>query len=200
MASPRTSDIKARTAVLGLLIEKPDSVARLVLRLEEEYPTSGWKRNIVHNTLPVLVEKGQIRVTMRGPALAWAWCEPTAVGEEVFARWLGESAAEPPPIRDALLAKLKYVRGPDQLADMVRDIEERERLTLRDHEAAVSRYRMAHSAGALTSRDDSELQPRIRAGLLTFELRELQARLKNLVRFREDLEDPTGRRDTLEDD
>lgn len=186
-------------ALLGLLIDRPDSVAAISVRLKEEYPSAGWQRSIVYNTFRSLTEQGHIRRTKGGQTAAWHWYEATPHGEAYFAEWLRESAAEPPPMRDALLAKLKYVREPQQLASIVSDIVERERLTLEEHDALLSRYRRAHSAGQLTPRDSGDLQARVRAGSLTFELRELQARLRNLARFREDLEDPTGHRDTLED-
>src|ERR1700688_4133359 len=124
MATPRTSDITAGMAILGLLIEKPDTVAGMALGLKDEYPSAGWQRSIVHNTLRSLVEQRLIRRIERGSSASWHWCEATAGGEEEFALWLRESAAEPPPMRDALLAKLKYVRGPDQLAVIVGDITE----------------------------------------------------------------------------
>ncbi len=186
-------------AVLGLLIESPDSVAGLALRLEEEYPTAGWQRNIVHNTLPSLAEQGLIHRSERGSAASWHWCEVTAAGRDRFARWFGESAAEPPPMRDALIAKLKHVREPEQLAVAVRDIAAREQRTLRDYEAARSRYRRAHAAGELRSRPGSDRRATVRAVALTFEVLELQARIKNLQRVREDLEDPEGRSDALAD-
>ena len=102
-------------------------------------------------------------------------------------------------MRDALIAKLKHVREPEQLAVAVRDIAAREQRTLRDYEAARSRYRRAHAAGELRSRPGSDRRATVRAVALTFEVLELQARIKNLQRVREDLEDPEGRSDALAD-
>jgi DNA-binding transcriptional ArsR family regulator len=185
-------------AILGLLIEKPDSVAGLASRLEEEYPTAGWQRNILHNTLPSLTEKGLVDRREDGPA-AWHRCEVTTAGRDVFAGWLKQSSAAPPRMRDPLMAKLKHVREPEQLAVAVRDIAAREQMTLRAYDAAVSRYRRAHAAGELSTGPDGDSRARIRGAALTFELRELQARIKNLQRVREDLEDPEGLGDALED-
>ncbi len=198
MASPRTGNVSAGMAVLGLLAQHPDSVAGVALRLDQEHPAARWPRNIVHNTLPSLAEQGYVRVIRPGPERSLDRYEATREGLEHFRRWLSESCADLPALRDALRAKLRYVEGEEELRTVIGDIREQEELCVREGEAAVARYRSAHRLGRLAPSGEQVWKTRVRRALLVDEVKLWYERARSLQRLREHLEDPHGDMDSLD--
>ena len=184
-------------AVLGLLVQQPDTVAGVGLRLEDEHRGACWPRSITHNSVPRLVERGLVRVIRRGPEPSLDRLEATSEGVESLRRWLVESSAAVPAQRDALRAKLKYIDGEAELGVMIRDIREREELCAREADAATTRYKTASRLGRLHPGGEHDLKVRVQRALMIDEARSWYERARGLKRLREDLEDPDGVRDTL---
>lgn len=200
MASPRSGELSAGLAVLGLLIQQPDTVAGVGLRLEEEHPGARWPRNIVHNTVPSLAGRGLVRIAEEGGERSLDRYEVTPLGAEHFSRWLGESGAVLPALRDAMRAKLRYVDDESQLARIVRDIRDQEDLCVREGEQAMMRYRTAQIMGRLKSVGEQDWRTRVRRALMIDEVSLWYDRAKALRHLREHLEDPRGDRDMLSAD
>jgi len=198
MASPRPGDFPASMAVLGLLIQQPDTVAGLALRLDEEHPNARWPRNIVHNSVPSHVEKGFLRLVRPGAERSLDRYEATPAGCEHFRRSLRESSATLPALRDALRAKLKYVEGLDELQAAIGDIREQEEMCVREGETAMTRYRTARRLGRLGPSDAHDCRTTVRRALMIDEVNLWYERAKGLQRLREHLEDPRGEKDTLD--
>lgn len=197
MATPRSGELPAGMAVLGLLVQQPDTVAGVALRLEQEYPAARWPRNIVHNTLPSLLDRRLVMMAKRGAERSLDRYEPTEVGEERFAEWMRESCAVLPSVRDAMRAKLRYVECQDQLASIVEDIREQQDLCVVAAETAMLRYRRAQRSGRLGAVDGADWRLRVRRALMLDEVSFWHQRARALQRLREYLEDPQGERDAL---
>jgi hypothetical protein len=198
VASPRTGELSARLALLGLLVQQSDTLAGVGVRLEEEHPGARWQRNIVHNSVPSLVKQGFVSVTRRGPERSLDHLEATSKGIEHFRRKLRASSAALPAQRDALRAKLKYIDGEADLGVIIGDIREQEELCVRQGEAAKSRYRTAQRLGRLHPGGEKDWKVRVRRALMVDEVSLWYVRAKGLQRLREHLEDPDGENDTLD--
>jgi DNA-binding PadR family transcriptional regulator len=198
MASSSPGSLSASIAVLGLLVERSDTVAGVRFRLDEEHPGACWQSNVVHNTVPRLVDEGLVRITVRGSSRALDQCEATSEGRERIDRWKREPSVAPPE-RDELRAKLKYVEDGDDLAATIRDIRRQEDECVARHKGAVTRYVEARAVRQLDARAGTmDRRVMVRRALMTDEIRRWQGRLKDLQRLRRDLEDPDGARDTLD--
>ena len=183
--------------MLGLLVQRSDTVAGVRLRLDEEYPEARWQPNIVHNTMTSLVDQGLVDITASGRQRSLDHCEPTSKGKERIDRWKHEPSVAPPE-RDDLRAKLKYVRDADELAARIGDIKDQEDACASEHKAALKRYLEARALGRLDPTGDQDLEVIVRWALMTDEIRRWLSRLNDLKRLRKALEDPHGRSDTLE--
>lgn len=199
MATVSARELGAPKAILGLIWERPDTVAGLGTRLEERYPGAAWPRSILHNTLGRLVKQGLVLMSERGASPAWHFCELTPLGVSRFEEWLEESTELPPPMRDPLLAKLRHVEGSRQYAARIADLKRRELLTRADLDGALARYRRAQALGELTPAGDEDLKTFAIGAAMMIEVRELQARIKSYQRARGYLEDPLGDGDALSD-
>lgn len=183
--------------MLGLLVRRPDTIGGLAVRLEEEYPNARWPSNIVHTSLETHVRRGLARELRSGRERGVDRYEATSAGVAQFRAWLRTSAAALPAQRDALRARLNYVEDESQLAEVIGDIKEQERLCLEEADDARRRLRR------VVQRE--RLQPSERSVRLTIEwaLRVLEVegwrdRARLLGRLRRFLEDPRGWDDTLE--
>lgn len=115
MPAPRTGDLSASLAVLGLLAERLDTAAGVKIRLERRFPDAHWTRSAVDNTLPSLVKQGLIRLVKQGYKPGLSSYEATAEGAARVRRWVRESPAVPPVLRDGLLGKLSFSAREDLL-------------------------------------------------------------------------------------
>jgi hypothetical protein len=197
MASARPGDFPASMAVLGLLIQQPDTIAGVSLRLDAQHPNARWSKSIVHNSVSSNVEKEYLCLAHAGAERSLDRYEATPEGREHFRSALRRSSATLPAMRDALRAKLKYVDGPDELSSAIEDIREQEELCALEREAAVARYRDARRLGRLNLSDERDWRTTVDRALLIDEVNIWHERSKGLRRLREHLEDPHGERDTL---
>ena len=116
-------------AILGLVVQKADTVDGLGARLVERFPHARWSRSVAHNGLPSLARQGLVRLVEHGAERALDRYEATDAGVEQFRDWLRASSAAPPMLRDALLAKLELSEEHDVpgLIAAIREEEERAR-------------------------------------------------------------------------
>lgn len=197
MAHTRAGDLSAGHAMLGMLIQHPDSIAGLKLRLEQEHPSGGWGGNVVHNTVPGLARRGLARVASEGHEPGLSVYEVTEEGVRHFRKWLDEPSRGLPALRDGLRAKLRYIEDEAQLDALVRDIDHKRRLFAQEGERALERNRRAQ-IGASTQRA-SELQARVNEAVLKFEAASWFSDARELARLAERLRDPYGANDELSD-
>jgi hypothetical protein len=66
MPPSRKGDLSSTMAILGLLIQRPDSINGVKLRLTDRFPSAGWSRSIAHGAVPSLVERGFVRMARSG--------------------------------------------------------------------------------------------------------------------------------------
>jgi DNA-binding PadR family transcriptional regulator len=179
MAQSRKGDLSASMAILGLLIQQPDTASGLALRIAEEFHSARWSRSVAHNALPSLAKQGFVRLTEKGAKDSLDRYEVTREGVEEFRGWLRVSVAVPPALRDALHAKLALV-GDEDLPWLVEAIEDQEESCRREAEKAQSRLNEARRQGQLGNR--------ARSAMMTDEVVLWTQSANRLKRLREDLE------------
>jgi len=105
---PRTSDLSMRMAVLGLLVEQPDTLGGIAIRLTRRFPYARWSRSAVHNGVPRLVKQKHARLVLEGGKSTQERYEATGRGVDYLREWKRESAAVPRTLRDSLQGKLAF--------------------------------------------------------------------------------------------
>lgn len=136
MARIRTGDLSASVAVLGLLVEQPDTTAGIKIRLEDRFPDAHWAGAAVENNLTSLIKQEHVRLVKQGHRPALDRYEATSYGIAHFRRWVRETAIVPPVSRDALQGKLMFSE-PDDLRGLIATVRDEE-------EACRRRYADAH--------------------------------------------------------
>ena len=95
-------------AVLGLLVEMPDTVAGLGIRVGRRFPDAHWSRSLVFGCVPRLATQGHALMVKKGSKSSLDRYEATSGGVAYFRRWVRASASVPPVSRDALQGKLVF--------------------------------------------------------------------------------------------
>jgi DNA-binding PadR family transcriptional regulator len=201
MAPPRKGDLTASMAILGLVVQKSDTVNGVGARLVERFPHAQWSRSVAHNSLPSLEKQGLVRMVERGAERALDRYEATDAGTQEFRDWLRASSAAPVALRDAVHAKLELAAEED-VPDLIAAIREEEEACAREFAAARSRLnvewqlkrlgppRLAGAAARGAERSPrSELGDRVRRALMTDEAMLWGMRARRLRRLRRELED-----------
>ena len=124
-------------AILGLVVQKTDTVNGLGTRLVERFPHAQWSRSVAHNSLPSLEKQGLVRMVGRGAERALDRYEATTEGVEEFRDWLRTSSAAPLALRDAVHAKLELA-GEEDVPDLILAIREEERACALEFAAALA--------------------------------------------------------------
>jgi DNA-binding PadR family transcriptional regulator len=176
-------------AILGLVIQQPDTVASVGVRLEERFPRAQFARSAAHNTLPSLAKRGLVTMVQAGPEPSLDRYAATNEGVELFREWLHESSAGPPALRDAVHAKLELAKEEDLLA-LIQAIREEERACAEEcappHARLIAQqrlYRLQPSGG-------SNWNEKVRSALMVDEALLWGMRARRLQRLRMELEDP----------
>ncbi len=147
MPPPRTGDLSASLVVLGLLVERPDTVAGVRIRLADRFPHAHWSRQTVDNNLPSLVKQKHARLVREGHKPGLNRYEATAEGVAHFRGWV-RGTTMPPALRDTLHGKLSFSTRDDLLVRIE---------TIRQEEKA---YRDLYAAAHKRSREMRRLQHR----------------------------------------
>jgi DNA-binding PadR family transcriptional regulator len=195
MAPPRKGDLTASMAILGLVVQKTDTVNSLGARLVQRFPHAQWSRSVAHNSLPSLEKQGLVRMVEQGAERALDRYEATDTGIEEFRDWLRTSSAAPVALRDAVHAKLELAEEQD-VPDLILAIREEEEACAREFAAASSRLNVAWQLKRLGpagdvehSASDAHLGSRVRRALMTDEAMLWGMRARRLRRLRRELED-----------
>jgi DNA-binding PadR family transcriptional regulator len=191
MAPPRKGDMTASMAILGLVVQKTDTVNGLGTRLVARFPHGQWSRSVAHNSLPSLEKQGLVRMVERGAERALDRYEATPGGIEEFRDWLRTSSAAPLALRDAVHAKLELA-GEEDVPDLILAIREEEQACAQEFAAANSRVNLEWQRKRLGARDGdgTDLSGRVRSALMTDEAMLWGMRARRLRRLRQELEDP----------
>jgi DNA-binding PadR family transcriptional regulator len=199
MAPPRKGDLTASMAILGLVVQRTDTVNSLGARLVERFPHAQWSRSVAHNSLPNLEKQGLVRMVERGAERALDRYEATDEGIEEFRDWLRTSSAAPLALRDAVHAKLELADEED-VPDLILAIREEEEACAREFAAASSRLNVEWQLKRLGSPsvagrprngtgNGTDLGGRVRRALMTDEAMLWGMRARRLRRLRQELED-----------
>jgi len=109
-------------ALLGLLHDGPMTGGQLMGLAENRLgPFWTTTRSQVYRELPVLAEKGYVKLGKLGPRASQPY-SITAAGKRAFARWLGEGAGRD-QLRNPLLLRAAFggLHKPDQLSALYQD-------------------------------------------------------------------------------
>jgi len=183
-------------AILGLVVQRTDTVNSLGVRLVERFPHAQWSRSVAHNSLPSLEKQGLVRLVEHGAERALDRYEATDSGVEEFRDWLRASSAAPLALRDAVHAKLELAEEED-VPDLIAAIREEEEACAREFAAASSRLNVewqlkrlgGPTNGAGQQPGNADLRGRVRRALMTDEAMLWGMRARRLRRLRRELED-----------
>lgn len=182
-------------AILGLVVQKTDTINGLGVRLIERFPHAQWSRSVAHNSLPSLEKQGLVRMVDRGAERALDRYEATDEGIGEFREWLRTSSAAPLALRDAVHAKLEFAEERD-VPDLILAIREEEEACAREFAAASSRLnvqwqlrRLGPPGGTEHRAGHVDLGGRVRHALMTDEAMLWGMRARRLRRLRQELED-----------
>jgi DNA-binding PadR family transcriptional regulator len=153
MQVPRTGEISSSMAVLGLVIQRPDTIAGVAFRLSQTFPRARWSPGAAHSNMPNLAKQGLLRVVSRGSESTLDLYEATAKGIAEFNKWMVRVISLPPALRDGLQARLEFIdRGePVALLEMVREAQRGCRL---EYAEAHKRWKAFTNLGARSQRED----------------------------------------------
>ncbi|HXB63627.1 MAG TPA: hypothetical protein VNV42_02010 [Solirubrobacteraceae bacterium] len=194
MAQPKTGEMSASMAVLCLLVEQPDTVASLSVRLAQQFPDARWQRNAAHNNMSSLVNQGLVRLAKKAPSgkpTSLDSYRATDAGVAEARTWLRESAVVPPVLRDVLQAKLEFSREQEDLLGLIETVREEE-------DACAKRYAHAHMSDMRAQQERRRSRsrgqrPSFQDGVCDVKLADEAAlwgmMSKRLVKLRENLED-----------
>ena len=189
MPRKRTVGLSAGEAVLGLVIEQPDSASRLGRRLVERFRSAQFTRSTGHNALTRLARQGLVRVVVADGSLGEEErYEATPQGLNHFRAWLRSSSTAAPALREELQAKIAF-SVPDDLPRLIDAICAEERACASMFAAAQGRLSAAELVApkrATTAERWSELAYR---AVLRDEAAMWGMRFKRLERLRARLEE-----------
>jgi DNA-binding PadR family transcriptional regulator len=185
-------------AILGLVVQRADTINGLGARLVERFPHGQWSRSVAHNSLPSLEKQGLVHMIGRGAERALDRYEATPEGVEEFREWLRTSSAAPLALRDAVHAKLELA-GEEDVPDLILAIREEEQACAREFAAANSRLNLEWQLKRLGPPSGTDLRGRVRSALMTDEAMLWGMRARRLRRLRRELEDP-AEDDSVESD
>ncbi|HXA55196.1 MAG TPA: hypothetical protein VNV37_10040 [Solirubrobacteraceae bacterium] len=188
MPHKRTVGLSAGEAVLGLVIERPDTASRLGRRLMERFHSARFTRSTGHNALGRLERAGLVRAVGGHTPGVEPRYEATARGVEHFQAWLRACSAAAPALREELQAKIAFC-APDDLPRLIDAICAEERACARMFAAAHGRLGAAELLGSQRAGGAerwSELAERV---VLRDEAAMWGMRFKRLERLRARLEE-----------
>jgi DNA-binding PadR family transcriptional regulator len=181
--------LSAGEALLGLVIEQPDSASRLGQRLVERFRSARFTRSTGHNALNRLARQGLVRVVAGDAQDAEEHrYEATPLGVEHFRAWLRASCAAAPALREELQAKIEFCT-PEDLPGLIEAICVEEQACASMFAAAQGRL---SAAQLLAAREDGEAEPwsvLTRRTVLRDEAAMWGMRFKRLARLRARLEE-----------
>jgi DNA-binding PadR family transcriptional regulator len=189
MPRKRSIGLSAGEAVLGLLIEQPDSASRLGRRLVERFRAAQFTSSTAHNALTRLARQGFVQVGSGevAPEEEHRW-EATPLGVEHFREWLRSCSSAAPALREELQAKVEFC-APEDLPHLLEAIRAEERACASMFAAAQGRLSEADLIAPRDSADGSRWAAAVRRAVLRDEAAMWGMRFKRLERLRARLEE-----------
>jgi DNA-binding PadR family transcriptional regulator len=188
MPRVRKGDLSAKMAIMGLLVERPDTINGVKARLGEKFSEAKWSPTVAYGSVAALADDGYLRIAAGGGERSLDLYEATEKGEVWFRRWLGEFS--PPVVRDTLRAKLRYVDDENELLAIIAAIREQEEAAFQSSEGATMSLNKARRRGEFGTPQGEDWEGRLRYALLSDEVLLWQNWGERLKRLRENLEGP----------
>jgi DNA-binding PadR family transcriptional regulator len=139
MSAFNAGDPSPEMLILGLVIQRSDTVAGIARRLTDQFASARFSKTTAYGRLPALAEKGYVRLAEVGPPDEQTRdrYEATRRGIAHFRKWLRNTEL-PPIVRDALQCKLKFLQC-DDLLDLIRLVREEEAVYTAAYDIARAR-------------------------------------------------------------
>lgn len=188
MGRGEAGELSASVAILGLLVEQPDCTAGVSRRLAERYPRARFARNAAHSIIPSLERQGLVQVVDGSEGRSRREYEITRQGVEDFQAWKRTSPTQPPPLRDALRAKLEQADGEEELAALIEVVASEEELCAAECDAAHARLAASRRRRRARASEGDDWLSRLDLVLLADETVIWAARAERLQRLRASLE------------
>jgi hypothetical protein len=194
MATIRIGEMSASMAVLSLVVERPDTVASVGVRLAQQFPDARWSRNAAHNNMSSLVKQGLVLLVKEAPPGASSSLDSYRATDEGVAhvrKWVREFAVVPPVLRDSLQGKLEFSSEEEDLLGVIKTVREEEDACARRYaDAHMNDVRAQHSRRRLRSRGERpSFKDLVQDVKLADEARVWGQMAKRLAALRENLED-----------
>jgi DNA-binding PadR family transcriptional regulator len=135
MPPPRTGELSASMAVLGLLVERPDVAASVKIRLAQRFPEAHWAPTATDNNLKSLLKQGHVRVVQEGRKPGMSRYEATSSGVAHFREWVRESEVSPLVVRDTVQGRLAFTE-PEDLPEMLEGLRLKKKACEHEYAAA----------------------------------------------------------------
>jgi hypothetical protein len=164
--APVKGDLTASMVVLGLLIQRPDTPARMRNRLDEEVPHGRWSRATAYNNVRSLARQGYIRKVKAGRQSSEDLWEPTQTGVAAFMEYLRDAANAPPALRDAMLLWLEHSEE-SELPALLAVVQQLEVTAKAEFTAATRHLTAERERGNLGPADGSDWRGRVREMVLS---------------------------------
>ncbi len=193
MARLRKEEFSAGMAIMGLVIQRSDTINGVKSRLAERFPTARWSPSAPYEAINSLAGRGYVRVAVGGSARSLDLYEATPEGIGWFREWFEDLLEEPPALRDALRGKLEYVADEHDLQVVIEAIREQEEACFEASHAANARLDRARRRGELGSPKSGDWESRLLYGVMTYDVKLWSDRGALLKRLRETLEGPDER-------
>jgi DNA-binding PadR family transcriptional regulator len=188
MPRKRLVGLSAGEAVLGLVIERPDSASRLGSRLVERFRSAQFTRSTAHNALNRLAGQGLVRVVDTEEGREEFRYEATPLGVEHFRAWLRACTTAAPALREELHAKVEFCT-PADLPRLIAAICAEERACASMFAAAQGRLCEAELVAPQPSTPEDRWSALTRRAVLRDEAALWGTRFKRLERLRARLEE-----------
>jgi DNA-binding PadR family transcriptional regulator len=188
MTRVRKGDLSAKAAIMGMLVERPDTINGVKTRLGKEFSGARWSPSIAYGAIDSLADDGYVRIAAEGAERSLHLYEPTPEGEGWFRRWVGEFST--PVLRDTLRAKLQNVDDENELLELIAAIREQEEVAFQSSETATIGLNTARRRGEFGSPRGKGLEGRVRYALMSDEVLWWRNWGERLKRLRENLEGP----------
>jgi DNA-binding PadR family transcriptional regulator len=126
MSTFNAGDPTPTMMVLGLVVQRSDTVAGVARRLSDQFASARFSKATAYNRMPALAKDGYLRIVEKGPP-----GEPTLDRYEAtrqgvaYFRWWLRNTELPPIIRDGLQCRLEFLQR-DDLQDLIRLVNEEE--------------------------------------------------------------------------
>jgi DNA-binding PadR family transcriptional regulator len=198
MTRLRKEEFSAGMAIMGLMIQRSDTLNGVKSRLAERFPTARWSPSVPYAAINSLEGRGYLRVAVGGAARSLDLYEATPEGVSWFRRWFEDLLEDPPVLRDGLRGKLEYVADEKDLFVVIEVIRLQEEACFEISDAASTRLEKARRRGEIGSSKSGDWKSRLLHGVMIYDVTLWSHRGAILKRLRETLEGPEDQDEGVE--